>query len=103
MPETSTSLVKRDYHHRGGAGAALSVGLSFMGPLGFGAHRPRGSRVTASQRHVVGTLPLGLIVNYGHDIAKLGEQVWNTCTANDWVNNKIDDLGHDVSKVLSWL
>jgi hypothetical protein len=23
--------------------------------------------------------------------------------ANNWVNNKVDDLGHDVRKVLSWL
>jgi hypothetical protein len=42
--------------------------------------------------------------HYGHDIAKLGEQAWDDLgTANNWVNNQVDDLGHDVSKVLSWL
>jgi hypothetical protein len=42
--------------------------------------------------------------DYGHDIAKLGEQAWDDLgAANNWVNNKVDDLGHDVGKVLSWL
>jgi hypothetical protein len=41
--------------------------------------------------------------HYGHDIAKLGEQAWDDLgAANNWVNNKVDDLGHDVGKVLSW-
>jgi hypothetical protein len=40
--------------------------------------------------------------HYGHDIPKLGEQAWDDLgSANNWVNNKVDDLGHDVGKVLS--
>jgi hypothetical protein len=42
--------------------------------------------------------------HYGHDIAKLGEQAWDDLgAANNWVNNKLDDLGHDAGPVLSWL
>jgi hypothetical protein len=39
-----------------------------------------------------------------HDIAELGEQAWDDLgAANNWVNNQVDDLGHDVGTVLSFL